>query len=81
MQRTVCLAVTTQALPFLLLGTALSGIPALAADTWVTITGSWHAGGTLGTSSARAALDDVTVEKVAKPVNPYQDAPPFPASR
>jgi uncharacterized repeat protein (TIGR03943 family) len=57
------------------------GIPALAADTWVTITGTWHAGGTLGTSSALAALDGVTVEKVAKPVNAYQDALPFPASR
>nr|WSY56967.1 TIGR03943 family protein [Streptomyces sp. NBC_00886] len=57
------------------------GIPALAADTWVTITGTWHAGGTLGTSSARAALDGVTVEKVAKPVNGYQDALPFPTSR
>ena len=57
------------------------GIPALAANTWVTITGTWHAGGTLGTSSAPAALDGVTVEKVAKPVNAYQDALPFPASR
>ncbi|WP_406465147.1 TIGR03943 family protein [Streptomyces sp. NBC_01622] len=57
------------------------GIPALAANTWVTVTGTWHAGGTLGTSSAPAALDGVTVEKVAKPVNAYQDALPFPASR
>ncbi|MET7569148.1 TIGR03943 family protein [Streptomyces sp. NPDC005492] len=57
------------------------GIPALAANTWVTITGTWHAGGTLGTKSAPAALDGVTVEKVAKPVNAYQDALPFPASR
>ncbi|MEV5534924.1 TIGR03943 family putative permease subunit [Streptomyces prunicolor] len=57
------------------------GIPALAANTWVTITGTWHAGGTLGTSSARAALDGVTVEKVAKPVNAYQDALPFATPR
>ncbi|MFE2420759.1 hypothetical protein [Streptomyces hokutonensis] len=56
-------------------------IPALAANTWVPITGTWHAGGTLGTSSAPAALDGVTVEKVAKPVNAYQDAFPFPTSR
>ncbi|MFJ4628541.1 TIGR03943 family putative permease subunit [Streptomyces sp. NPDC088847] len=53
------------------------GIPALSANTWVTITGTWHASGTLGTSSAAAALDGVTVEKVAKPVNAYQDALPF----
>ncbi|MBK3581294.1 TIGR03943 family protein, partial [Streptomyces sp. MBT65] len=57
------------------------GIPALAANTWVTITGTWHASGTLGTSSATAALNGVTVEKVAKPVNAYQDALPFPTSR
>jgi uncharacterized repeat protein (TIGR03943 family) len=57
------------------------GIPALTANTWVTITGTWHASGTLGTGSARAALDGVTVEKVAKPVNAYQDALPFPTSR
>ncbi|WP_405970176.1 TIGR03943 family protein [Streptomyces sp. NBC_00988] len=57
------------------------GIPALSANTWVTITGTWHAGGTLGTSSAVAALDGVTVEKVAKPVNAYQDALPFGSPR
>ena len=57
------------------------GIPALAANTWVTITGTWHASGTLGTRSARAALDGVTVEKVAKPVNAYQDALPFGSPR
>ena len=57
------------------------GIPALSANTWVTITGTWHASGTLGTGSAAAALDGVTVEKVAKPVNAYQDALPFPTSR
>ncbi|MFJ8139666.1 TIGR03943 family putative permease subunit [Streptomyces sp. NPDC096013] len=53
------------------------GIPALSANTWVTITGTWHASGTLGTSSAAAALNGVTVQKVAKPVNAYQDALPF----
>ncbi|MFJ3898562.1 TIGR03943 family putative permease subunit [Streptomyces sp. NPDC090083] len=53
------------------------GIPALSANTWVTITGTWHASGTLGTSSAAASLDGVTVQKVAKPVNAYQDALPF----
>ena len=57
------------------------GIPALSANTWVTITGTWHASGTLGTSSAVAALDGVTVEKVAKPVNAYQDALPFGSPR
>jgi hypothetical protein len=32
--------------------------------------GRWrHTGGTLGTSSAAAALDGVTVQKVAKPLS------------
>ncbi|WP_327405963.1 TIGR03943 family protein [Streptomyces sp. NBC_01288] len=57
------------------------GIPALSANTWVTITGTWHASGTLGTSTAVAALDGVTVQKVAKPVNAYQDALPFGSPR
>ena len=50
---------------------------ALPADTWVTVTGTWHPGGTLGTSSAPAALDARTVKKVAKPVNAYTDALPL----
>jgi hypothetical protein len=43
----------------------------------VTVTGTWHPGGTLGTSSAPAALDARTVKKVAKPVNAYTDALPL----
>ncbi|MEU9287751.1 TIGR03943 family protein [Streptomyces sp. NPDC048275] len=53
------------------------GPPALSADTWVTITGAWHPGGTLGTSSAPAALDARTVKKVDRPVNGYTDALPL----
>ncbi|GHI07413.1 hypothetical protein AQI88_20510 [Streptomyces cellostaticus] len=54
------------------------GGPVLPANTWVTVTGAWHAGGKLGTSSAPVALDARTVEKVARPVNGYQDALPLP---
>ncbi|WP_329141269.1 TIGR03943 family putative permease subunit [Streptomyces sp. NBC_00670] len=51
------------------------------ADTWVTVTGTWHRDGTLGTSSAAVALDARTVTKVPRPVNGYQDALPLPAAR
>ncbi|MBT3150823.1 TIGR03943 family protein [Streptomyces sp. CHD11] len=55
------------------------GAPALSANTWVVVTGAWHPGGTLGTSSAPAALDARSVEEVAPPVNAYTDAlPPTP---
>ncbi|WP_030379167.1 MULTISPECIES: TIGR03943 family putative permease subunit [unclassified Streptomyces] len=51
------------------------------ADTWVTVTGTWHPEGTLGTSSAAVALDARTVKKVPRPVNGYQDALPLPSAR
>ncbi|MFJ8112929.1 TIGR03943 family putative permease subunit [Streptomyces sp. NPDC096132] len=47
------------------------------ADTWVTVTGTWHAAGTLGTSSAVVALDARSVTKVRKPSNAYMDALPL----
>ncbi|MFF3330522.1 TIGR03943 family putative permease subunit [Streptomyces sp. NPDC002888] len=53
------------------------GSPALAANTWVTVVGTWHPGGTLGTSSAPAALDAGAVKKVDRPVNGYADALPL----
>ncbi|MGW5210577.1 TIGR03943 family putative permease subunit [Streptomyces sp. NPDC004051] len=56
-------------------------VPAPPADTWVTVTGTWHPGGTLGTSSAPAALDARSVEEVAKPANAYTDALPLAPTR
>ncbi|MER6030398.1 TIGR03943 family protein [Streptomyces sp. NPDC001851] len=56
------------------------GGPGLPADTWVSVTGTWHAGGTLGTGSAPVALDARTVRKVPRPVNGYQDALPLPSA-
>lgn len=53
------------------------GGPELPGDTWVSVTGSWHPGGTLGTASAPVALDVRTVERVARPVNGYTDALPL----
>ncbi|MFH9860733.1 TIGR03943 family putative permease subunit [Streptomyces sp. NPDC017202] len=53
------------------------GVAAPEADTWVTVTGTWHAQGTLGTSSAAVALDGRTVAEVERPVNGYTDALPL----
>ncbi|MFI8893474.1 TIGR03943 family putative permease subunit [Streptomyces paradoxus] len=59
----------------------IHGPSALPADTWVTVTGTWHAGGTLGTGSAPVALDARTVSRVERPTNAYMDALPLPLSR
>ncbi|MEU0662564.1 TIGR03943 family putative permease subunit [Streptomyces lavendulocolor] len=55
------------------------GAPAPPADTWVTVTGTWHprGGGALGTATAPVAVDARTVRRVAEPVNPYQDTTPL----
>ncbi|WEO97189.1 TIGR03943 family protein [Streptomyces sp. FXJ1.172] len=50
------------------------------ANSWVTVTGTWHPGGMLGTGSAPVALDALTVRKAARPVNGYQDALPLPSA-
>ncbi|MBV7700074.1 TIGR03943 family protein [Streptomyces sp. TRM70350] len=55
----------------------IHGVQAPPADTWVTLTGTWHASGTLGTKSASAALDAHTVRKIPKPTNGYTDALPL----
>ena len=57
------------------------GGPVLPANTWVSVTGSWHPAGTLGTGSAEVALDARTVVKVPRPMNGYQDALPLPTTR
>ena len=53
------------------------GVEAPKADTWVTVTGTWHAQGALGTSSAAVALDGRTVGEIERPVNGYTDALPL----
>ncbi|WP_190176409.1 TIGR03943 family putative permease subunit [Streptomyces naganishii] len=57
------------------------GGPALPANTWVAVTGTWHPQGALGTRSAVAALDARTVSKVEQPVNAYTDDLPLVPSR
>ncbi|WP_338898395.1 TIGR03943 family protein [Streptomyces sp. TG1A-60] len=56
------------------------GVAPPPADTWVTVTGTWHPAGTLGTGSAQAALDAETVEEVPRPTNGYTDALPLTGS-
>ncbi|WP_327345877.1 TIGR03943 family putative permease subunit [Streptomyces europaeiscabiei] len=53
------------------------GTPPPPADTWVTLTGTWHPSGTLGTSSAEAALDARTIKKITRPSNGYTDGLPL----
>ncbi|MEU6242101.1 TIGR03943 family protein [Streptomyces sp. NPDC047024] len=52
----------------------LYGHPAPQPNTWVTVTGTWHPHGTLGTTSAEVALDVRTLKKVPRPTNSYMDA-------
>ncbi|MFF4505863.1 TIGR03943 family putative permease subunit [Streptomyces sp. NPDC001401] len=53
------------------------GTPAPPANTWVAVTGTWHANGTLGTKSATAALDIHRTERISPPVNAYTDDLPL----
>ncbi|MGW0713071.1 TIGR03943 family putative permease subunit [Streptomyces sp. NPDC002643] len=55
------------------------GIAPPPADTWVTLTGTWHEQGTLGTNTAQVALDAHTVRQIPRPSNGYTDALPLPA--
>ncbi|MFI1165451.1 TIGR03943 family putative permease subunit [Streptomyces sp. NPDC020801] len=57
------------------------GTEALPANTWVSVTGTWHPGGTLGTGSAPAALDAREVGQIPRPVNGYTDDLPLTPSR
>lgn len=70
-----CCAADAQSVKVRIHGTAAT--PAPPADTWVSVTGTWHPGGTLGTKSAPVALDARTVKKVARPSNGYKDALPL----
>ncbi|MEU4154403.1 TIGR03943 family protein [Streptomyces sp. NPDC026659] len=50
------------------------GHPSPKPNTWVTVTGTWHPHGRLGTASAEVALDVRTLKKVQRPTNSYMDA-------
>ncbi|WP_370467193.1 hypothetical protein [Streptomyces sp. 5-10] len=49
------------------------GAPAPPADAWVTVTGTWHPTGKVGTEGASPALDATAVRRVPAPKDPYHD--------
>ncbi|WP_408057915.1 hypothetical protein [Streptomyces pseudovenezuelae] len=53
------------------------GTEPLPANTWLSVTGRWHPGGTLGTPTAEAALDVGTTKRISPPVNAYTDDLPL----
>ncbi|MGV9849367.1 TIGR03943 family putative permease subunit [Streptomyces sp. NPDC003442] len=50
------------------------GASAPPADAWITVTGTWHPTGKVGTDDASPALDATTVKRVPAPKDPYHDA-------
>jgi len=51
----------------------IRGADAPPADAWVTVTGTWHPKGGLGTDGAwPPVLDAASVRRVAQPANPYE---------
>ncbi|WP_319692761.1 hypothetical protein [Streptomyces sp. ME19-01-6] len=49
------------------------GAEALPAGAWVTVTGTWHPMGKVGTDDASPALDATAVRRVPAPKDPYND--------
>ncbi|TPQ21721.1 TIGR03943 family putative permease subunit [Streptomyces sporangiiformans] len=62
-----CCAADAQALKV-----QIRGAEAPAADTWVTVTGTWHPTGKPGSNEARPVLDATSVRHVKQPSNPYE---------
>ncbi|MFE9684614.1 TIGR03943 family putative permease subunit [Streptomyces sp. NPDC006285] len=62
-----CCAADAQALKV-----EIRGATAPAADTWVTVTGTWHPVGTPGSDTARPVLDAVSVRRTPTPSDPYE---------
>ncbi|MEV7883899.1 TIGR03943 family putative permease subunit [Streptomyces sp. NPDC002817] len=51
----------------------IRGADALPADTWVTVTGTWHPKGKLGTDGAwPPVLDAASVKRMKQPADPYE---------
>ncbi|MGW6014507.1 TIGR03943 family putative permease subunit [Streptomyces sp. NPDC055210] len=65
--RVTCCAADAQALKV-----EIRGEDAPAADTWVTVTGTWHPTGKPGTDAARPVLDAVSVKRTTAPSDPYE---------
>lgn len=50
----------------------IRGADAPVTDNWVTVTGTWHPKGTLGSTAAWPMLNAKTVVKVEEPSDPYE---------
>jgi uncharacterized repeat protein (TIGR03943 family) len=57
------------------------GTEAPAANTWLSVTGTWHPRGALGTRSAEPALDVRATQPIAQPINAFTDDLPLTPSR
>ncbi len=62
-----CCAADAQALKV-----EIRGADAPAADSWTTVTGTWHPTGRPGTDAARPVLDAVAVRRTTAPTDPYE---------
>jgi uncharacterized repeat protein (TIGR03943 family) len=58
------------------LAVTVHGVKAPRADSWVVVTGTWHAYGTLGTATAALAVDATGVRSIPEPARPYRDQAP-----
>ncbi|WP_450165072.1 TIGR03943 family putative permease subunit [Streptomyces albicerus] len=62
-----CCAADVQALKV-----EIRGADAPAADTWVTVTGTWRPTGKPGSEAARPVLDAASVQRISAPSDPYE---------
>ncbi|MEV7499610.1 TIGR03943 family protein [Streptomyces sp. NPDC093018] len=70
-----CCAADSQTVKIHVYGSGSAEPP--AADTWLAVTGTWHPAGTLGTTSAPAALDARLTTPIAQPINAFTDDLPI----
>ncbi|MEU3421093.1 TIGR03943 family protein [Streptomyces murinus] len=70
-----CCAADSQTVKIHVYGSGSAEPP--AANTWLAVTGTWHRAGTLGTTSAPAALDARLTTPIAQPINAFTDDLPI----
>ncbi|WDO10321.1 TIGR03943 family protein [Streptomyces murinus] len=70
-----CCAADSQTVKIHVYGSGSAEPP--AANTWLAVTGTWHPAGTLGTTSAPAALDAHLTTPIAQPINAFTDDLPI----
>ncbi|MCE3035937.1 TIGR03943 family protein [Streptomyces sp. CMSTAAHL-2] len=70
-----CCAADSQTVKIHVYGSGSAEPP--AANSWLAVTGTWHRAGTLGTTSAPAALDARLTTPIAQPINAFTDDLPI----